>query len=210
MSDDDFSERGSRSSGGSRASKAESPGVLFLGDAHCRAFHTLTKTGDTARVCGKLASDCRRTGHSASRAKGNIGPVGMYDPISTGAPNHDWDGAGDTYRTSYFRQTYAYPILELQQLSGEPTLQRFLVNGDNLLRKKIYSMHSWRRAGRSRVSRGPRHDEPTHPQMRTATAAEIHEHGRWRYKINNKKEDMSTHYNQWELPDRLAITLLGM
>ena len=72
----------------------------------------------------------------------------------------------------------------------------------------MYSLHSWRRAGRSRVSRPPRHNEPNPPGTRVATKIEVYEHGRWRCK--GSSEDMPAHYNHWDLPDRLAISLLCM
>jgi hypothetical protein len=108
----------------------------------------------------------------------------------------------------HFREHYAWPLLEQMQREGEPTLQVFTARPGNRLREKIYSLHSWRRAGRSRVSRRPRHNEPNPPGTRLATPQEVYEHGRWRSK--GKSEDMPSHYNQWDLADRLAISLLCM
>jgi hypothetical protein len=108
----------------------------------------------------------------------------------------------------HFREHYACPLLEQMQREGEPTLQVFTGRHRNRIRDKVYSLHSWRRAGRSRVSRPPRHNEPNPAGTRVATTQEIYEHGRWRSK--GKTEDMPSHYNQWELADCLSISLVCM
>jgi hypothetical protein len=110
-----------------------------------------------------------------------------------------------TWTSRYFREEFAWPLLEQMRRDGEPTLKCFSPRAKHGIRDKIYSMHSWRRAGRSRVSRGPRHNEPNPPGTRIATGYEVYEHGRWRKK--GKSEDMPAHYNQWALPDRIAVTL---
>jgi hypothetical protein len=108
----------------------------------------------------------------------------------------------------HFREHFAWPLLEQMKMEGEPTLKVFSARKGSRLRDKVYSLHSWRRAGRSRVSRPPRHNEPNPPGTRVATPQEIYEHGRWRKK--GKSEDMPHHYNQWDMADRLAISLLCM
>jgi hypothetical protein len=105
-----------------------------------------------------------------------------------------------------FREEFAWPLLELMRLSGEPTLAPFSDKPGKRIRDLIWSIHSWRRAGRSRVSRATRHNEPSPPGTRRATYAEIYEHARWEAIQQRKSEDMDNHYNQWELIDRLAIT----
>jgi hypothetical protein len=112
------------------------------------------------------------------------------------------------WTSRHFRENFAWPLLEQMQQEGEPTLQVFTAVKGNRLRDKLYSMHSWRRGGRSRVSRPPRHNEPNPPGTRVASGQEIYEHGRWRCK--GRSEDMPSHYNQWDLADRLAISLLCM
>jgi hypothetical protein len=74
---------------------------------------------------------------------------------------------------------------------------------------KVYSMHSWRRAGRSRVSRKPCHDElnPKGTPMATPTT-EVYEHGRWQ--VTASSENMSRRYNQLDLMDHIGITLCCM
>jgi hypothetical protein len=109
--------------------------------------------------------------------------------------------------TSYiFREYFAYPILELLRRRGEPTLQIFSDVPGNRIRDAVTGMHSWKRGGRSKVSRAPRHTEPHHHLFRIATDPEIYEHGRW----ERKKKTMAELYNQWELGDRVCITLICM
>jgi hypothetical protein len=128
---------------------------------------------------------------------------------------HPYDGKSlfstqtqPTWTSRYFREEFAWPLLEKMRRGGEPTLACFSLQAGNRIRDKVYSLHSWRRAGRSRVSRPPRHNEPNPPGTRKATGYEVYEHGRWRRKGNS--EDMPAHYNQWALPDRLAVTLYCM
>jgi hypothetical protein len=106
-----------------------------------------------------------------------------------------------------FREVYAWPLLELQRAAGEPTLRCFSDTLGNRLQDKIYSMHSWRRAGDSRASRHPRHNEPNPTGTRRATTAEIYEHGRWELKRRKAAETMPAHYRHWLTVDRVALTL---
>jgi hypothetical protein len=112
------------------------------------------------------------------------------------------------WTSRHFREHYAWPFLEQMRRDGEPTLRAFGATKGKRIQDKVYSLHSWRRAGRSRVSRPPRHNEPNPPGTRVATKIEVYEHGRWRCK--GSSEDMPAHYNHWDLPDRLAISLLCM
>jgi hypothetical protein len=109
-----------------------------------------------------------------------------------------------------FREKYAWPLLEAMKAQGEPSLKLFSDTPDRSIRKLIYSIHSWRRSGRSRVSRGARHNEPSPFGTRQATPYEIYEHGRWEATRDNSPENMPARYNQWELVDRVAITLCCM
>ena len=109
----------------------------------------------------------------------------------------------------YFRETFAWPLLEQQRLSGEPTLRAFSLLPGHRIRDKIYGMHSWRRGGRSRVSRSLRTGELPILGRRKATDTEIVEHGRWRRR-DKGGEDMPTHYNQWDVVDRASITTFCM
>jgi hypothetical protein len=111
----------------------------------------------------------------------------------------------------YFRETYAWPLLEqMRTVDKEPSLQMFGDKKGTRIRDKLYSMHSWRRAGRSRVSRSARHNEPKAKAARRATDTEVYEHGRWANRRDGSGEDMAATYNQWGLVERLAITLLCM
>jgi hypothetical protein len=111
--------------------------------------------------------------------------------------------------TSYhFRSDFAYPILELQRTSGEPTLKAFTDQPRHRIRDKVYSMHSWRRAGRSQVSGKPRHDEPNPKGTWMASSTEVYEHGRWQ--VAASSENIPRRYNQWDLIDRIGITLFCM
>jgi len=68
---------------------------------------------------------------------------------------------------------------------------------------KFYSFHTYRRGGRSCVSR----KRPFN--IRRATSAETIEHGRWRTR-GSPSGDMPTHYREWTHEDRIYITLLCM
>jgi hypothetical protein len=109
-----------------------------------------------------------------------------------------------------FREQFTWPLLEEMRTQGEPSLQPFSKVKGNRIQDKVYSIHSWRRAGRSRVSRAPRHNEPSPKGTRQATPTEVYEHGRWAVCRDHRSEDMPATYNQWELIERLAITLLCM
>jgi hypothetical protein len=114
------------------------------------------------------------------------------------------------WTSRHFRESFAWPLLEEMRARGHPSLQAFTTVKPNRIQDKIYSIHSWRRAGRSRVSRPPRHNEPKPKGTRQATPTEVYEHGRWTVRRDSRGEDMPATYNQWELIDRLAITLLCM
>ena len=110
------------------------------------------------------------------------------------------------WTSRHFRKAWLYPLLECMRLQGEPSLKIFK-NGAEI-QQAFYSMHSYRRGGRSRVQRKARHNENSHPKRRIATDPQVREHGRW--KSRHVNEDMQVHYNQWELVDRVMITLFSM
>jgi len=114
------------------------------------------------------------------------------------------------FNSAVFRVHFAWPLLHAMKLHGEPTLQNFGDAVGTRIRDHVYSFHSWRRAGRSRVSRAARHNEPCPPGSRQASSQEIYEHARWEAVRSNRVEDMPSHYNQWELIDRVALTLCCM
>jgi hypothetical protein len=112
------------------------------------------------------------------------------------------------WNSSYFRHEYAFPLLEAMRAQGEPTLQVFSDIEGSRICDKVFSMHSWRRGGRSKVTRASRDGDCTPPGWRKATTDEINEHGRWRTRYHS--ETMAVHYNDWEVIDRTMITLLCM
>jgi hypothetical protein len=111
------------------------------------------------------------------------------------------------WNSSYFRHEYAFPLLEEMRAAGEPTLQVFTDREGQRICDKVWSMHSWRHS-RSKVTRSPRDGDPVPLGWRKATLDEINEHGRWRTRYHS--ETMALHYNDWELVDRIMLTLLCM
>lgn len=112
------------------------------------------------------------------------------------------------WNSSYFRHTFAVPLLEEMRQGGELSLRCFTDKEGGRIQDRLWSMHSWRRGGRSRVSRRLRGHETPAPGWRTATPDEILEHGRWRKRY--RSESMAVHYNEWEVLDRVMITMVCM
>lgn len=110
------------------------------------------------------------------------------------------------FTSSIFRHNYVYPALEAQRRNQEPSLQCFSDAVGDRIQDKVTSMHSWRRAGRSKVSRPPRYNEPNVKGTRKATKDEIYYHGRWL--IPRGREAIDHQYNQWDLSERICITML--
>jgi hypothetical protein len=114
---------------------------------------------------------------------------------------------GSVWTSRYFREQYAWPVLEeMRYVAKEPSLQLFGTAKGTRIWDKVYSIHSWRRAGRSWVNRGAWHNEPKPRGTRQATKTEVYEHGRW--KLQGGAID--ARYNQWGLVERLALTMLCM
>jgi hypothetical protein len=113
------------------------------------------------------------------------------------------------WTSRHFREHYVWPLLERQRtVVKEPSLQIFSNVKGHRIRDKVYSIHSYRRAGRSCVSRPPRHGEPRPKGSRMATPTEVYKHGQWTVKRDQRPEDMPSTYNQWSVVERVAITLL--
>jgi hypothetical protein len=112
------------------------------------------------------------------------------------------------WSSAYFRREYAVPFLEELRLTGEPTLQVFAAREGHRIHNKVWSMHSWRRGGRSKATKTPRAGDPRPPGARRASTDEISEHGRWRQRF--RAEAMEVHYNEWDVVDRISITLFCM
>jgi hypothetical protein len=139
------------------------------------------------------------------RMRAHVAEVGE-DPAATEWPTdarYIFDNnAGIPWDSAYFRHCYLLPLLQLQRLNGDAYLQEFDGSPGKTLMEAFYSMHSYRRGGRSHVSKhrpGCR---------RKATPEEVNEHGRWRRR--RASESMAEQYRQWPLIDRLALTLLCM
>jgi hypothetical protein len=110
---------------------------------------------------------------------------------------------GTVWTSRYFRTTYLWPSLHDQRLQGDPTLQAFDSSTPGFsIPEKFYSSNSYRRGGRTHVSK-------KRPGcIRKATEAEVTEHARWRKR--REQLDMPSQYLGWSLDDRLAVTLLCM
>ena len=109
---------------------------------------------------------------------------------------------GSPWASAYYRQNYFLPLLQAQRIEGDPSLQPYDGTPYKTLAEAFYSMHSYRSGGRSHVS------QRREGCRRVATLTEINEHGRWRHRRSS--ETMSEQYRQWDLAERLAITLLCM
>jgi hypothetical protein len=109
---------------------------------------------------------------------------------------------GSAWSSRYFRSTYLWPALQEQRLMGEPTLQNLDGSPGNSIPEKFWSSNSYRRGGRTHVSR-------KRPGcLRKATKEEVNEHGRWRKP--RASLDMPSAYNGWSVADRVSITLQCM
>ena len=110
---------------------------------------------------------------------------------------------GSVWTSEYYRVNHLYPLLHLQRLGGDAALRPYDDTPGNTIEAKFYSFHTYRRGGRSFVSRKREYN------LRRATPAETVEHGRWRSR-GSPSGDMPTHYREWTLEDRIFITLLCM
>lgn len=108
---------------------------------------------------------------------------------------------GTVWDSHYFRHTHLYPLLQLQRAEGDPILSQCTNMEGNTIENLYYSMHMYRRGGRTQVTRA--HEA----FRRKATPLEVTEHGRWRI---NAAQNMPAHYNEWEVPERIRITMLCM
>jgi len=141
-----------------------------------------------------------------------LSPLFWWKLLKTEAAALSWDdpdafvfrhASGVPWTSSYFRYTHLYPLLRLQQQMGDPLLAPFNDEPGNTIEDKIYSFHTYRRGGRSHVSR------KRALCVRKARPEEVSEHGRWRTR-SSSSPDMPTHYREWTIEDRIYITLLCM
>ena len=110
---------------------------------------------------------------------------------------------GARWTSTLFRDQFVYPHLYAQLEAGDALLRTYAKTDRSLLRRRLYSLHSWRRGGRTHVSR------KRAGCLRAATDQEIRDHGRWRSR-GKVGPDMVTHYREPSYEDRLYITLLCM
>ena len=87
------------------------------------------------------------------------------------------------------------------RVEGDPFLQAFTNEPGNRIKDKYYSFGTYRRGGRLTSTK-------QNSGTQAATPHEVYEHGRWTQRIS--KENMPTRYNEFELADRLNLTLLCM
>lgn len=106
---------------------------------------------------------------------------------------------GLPWTSHYYRHTYFYPALYILRALGDPYLARYDDSPGKELTKAIWSFNTYRRTGRSIVSKRRART------LRAATAPETVEHGRWR--VSRSTLDMPTAYLEWSYEDRICITL---
>ena len=107
---------------------------------------------------------------------------------------------GSPWSSLYYRRTYLYPSLHEQRGMGDPYLKPFDGRPGNSIEDKFWSLHTYRRAGRTHVTK------PL--TAKKATKDQIYEHARW--KRHSQGEDIDILYRQWSILDRIQITLYSM
>ena len=107
---------------------------------------------------------------------------------------------GVQWTSLYFRQTYLYPSLLSGQQNGDPYLRPL-----TSIPAAFWSLHCYRRGARSHVSR--RRQVGT-IWTRKATPMEVYEHARWQRRRQGEPIDLA--YQQWDLYDRIQLTLFCM
>ena len=156
-----------------------------------------TKT-DRFRLADVLISFYTRTGFSLGKW---LCRLLLYEPLDGtslfSTPNcRRWT-------SSYFRNAFAWPLLEQLWAQGDPSLSFVCDRDGQRVRDHFWSCHSWRR-GINTFVRNP----PTYLGIHQATLDEIYEHFRWTKARRNASEPMPLHYNEWDTEMRLAFTLL--
>jgi hypothetical protein len=132
------------------------------------------------------------------RLRESLGAVEL--PIDASQIFQERDGI--PWTSLYFRSTYLVPLLEMQRRAGDVHLTPFDGSPGNSIADEFWSMHSYRRGGRTHVS---------HARVgciRKATPIEVSEHDRWRF--SRLSMDMPTLYLGWTSVDRISVTLLCM
>ena len=111
---------------------------------------------------------------------------------------------GTPWSSKFFRDTYLYPSLYRQRAAGDPLLAAMTgaPGTSNSIESRFWSLHCYRRGGRSHVSRGGWYGGN---RLKRAKEAQVYEHGRWR--TRRSTEPMAVSYREWKPRDRLAVTL---
>jgi len=109
---------------------------------------------------------------------------------------------GEKWSSKFFRTTFLYPSLHRQRRGGDKLLLPFDGSPANRLEDRFWSLHCFRRGGRSHVSRGGNFG---HARLRKATKDEVYEHARWRLRRSAERIDVI--YREWTPLDRIKITL---
>jgi hypothetical protein len=121
-------------------------------------------------------------------------------PLHTGPLFCHLDGT--CWTSKYFCETFLYPSLHRQRASGDPFLRAFNDQPGNRIPDKFWSLHCYRRGGRSQqVTRGPTAQIP----FRRASKEQRYEHARWRLQCTGESVDAL--YREWNLRDRVRLTL---
>lgn len=158
-----------------------------------------TKSNRTSRADIVIAYQCA-SGLSLGRWLTRLmachpsAPVHSCLPVFATPPLGSWTSA-------HFRRHYLWPLLYRQRQEGDPYLAPAAASPADSLETRFWSMHCYRRGGRTHVSR------PS-PGRRRATALEISEHGRWKRKQSSL--DMPSHYLELPVCDRISLTLCCM
>ena len=109
---------------------------------------------------------------------------------------------GQKWTSMYFRQHFLYPALYQLQALGDPALTPFDQTAGNRIEDKYWSLHCYRRGGRSYVSTECTIDTRVFP---AATITQVYVHGRW--STSRRNEPIDKQYLHWTDWQRLQITL---
>jgi hypothetical protein len=112
---------------------------------------------------------------------------------------------GAPWTSLYFRTTFLYPSLHTQQQAGDSYLRPYTGGLGNSLGAKMWSLHCYRRGGRSHVSRGGVYGRR---RFKKATSTQVYEHARWRRRRSGEAIDVA--YREWTSRDKIKLTLHSM
>ena len=109
---------------------------------------------------------------------------------------------GKRWDSRFFRQKYLYPSLRAQRALGDTALTPFTAQAGHRIEDKFWSLHCYRRGGRSHVSTSKQVGTLT---LARATTTQVYVHGRW--STSRSSEPIDKQYLQWTDWERLQITL---